>query len=450
MKKSFLISIVLLSYVSFGQDFKEMNKLSVGASIGGHDAFYPTNTFTRVFQIHHFGLNGRYMLNNRFGVMADLGYDFIDAYKSGTNNVNYFRVSLQGVMNLGDIMRFDSWSNKIGLLGHAGAGLSTMWAPTMKKSNANDPFLKNSDDMGNFIFGITPQYKINERISLNADLSLILHSRQDHTFDYATSKLIAFSGYFVNWSIGASYYLGKKEKHADWTSTIYGAPVQKQDTTKKIVLDDDEDGVPNTRDIEPKTPKEAYVDSKGAAIKDTDGDGVLDSYDLCPEVKGTFSMNGCQDSDGDGVADNADACPTVKGSIMNNGCPVDESNNVEEFQEIQKKTMDKALKNVQFKTNEDVLLKSSYASLDDVLKVLNASPSNKLKIDGHTDDIGTEEFNMTLSERRANVCAKYLIEKGISADRLIIKGFGKTKPLTTNRSEEGKALNRRVEFTVVF
>jgi OOP family OmpA-OmpF porin len=449
MKKLVFINLLLLSTASIAQDFKEMNRWSVGASIGGHDGFKPTGLYTKVYQIHHFGVNGRYMVNNRFGVMADLGYDFIDATNSGPKNVNYLRASLQGVVNLANLMRFDSWSPKFGFLFHAGGGLSTMWCPHLKVENPKDKYLKNTDDMVNFMFGFTPQYKINEKIAVNADFSAIMHAKQGRKFDYTNNKNTSINGYFFNWSVGVSYALGTKEKHADWTPTVYGSAPQDFSKYEAMIKelqektkDDDMDGVPNYADVEPTTPKESFVDSKGVALKDQDQDGIADQYDLCPDVKGTFSMNGCLDSDADGIADNVDACPKIKGLATDNGCPV--------IPKDVKTVMAKALKDVQFENNKDVLLKTSFTSLNDVVKVMKANPNYKLKIEGHTDNVGDDNANMILSEKRASACAKYLISKGIDSSRFEVQGYGETKPVATNDTKAGKALNRRVEFIVVF
>jgi OOP family OmpA-OmpF porin len=452
MKKLIYLSIVLLATISFGQDLKEMNKWSAGLSVGGHDGFNPANLYTKAYQIHHYGVNGRYMFNNRFGLMADLGYDFIDATNSGSSNVNYIRTSIQGVANLGDIMRFDTWSSKIGLLAHLGSGWSTMWSPSKKLTDPNDPFIKNSDDMLNIIIGLTPQYKVNEKISLNFDISAVSHIRQNNNFDYSKKvKTPGISGYFFNWSLGATYYIGKKEKHADWIPTVYAPAPKEIDLSKYDAMikelqdktkDDDADGVPNYVDTEIATPQGSFVDSKGAALKDADQDGIADEFDACPQVKGLFAFNGCADTDGDGISDDKDICPKSKGTLAENGCP--------SVSKDVKVIMEKALKGVQFETNKDVLLKTSFKSLNDVVTVLNANPTYRLKISGHTDNVGNDDENVVLSEKRAKACSSYIVSKGIAENRLIVAGFGETKPVATNDTKAGKALNRRVEFTIIF
>lgn len=455
MNKQFLLIGLFIGLFSTTLNSQEaMNRWSVGGSIGVHDGQAPTAIHTKIYQFHHFGINGRYMLNNRVGLMLDLGYDMFDGFGSGEVNSNYVRASVQGVVNAGDIIKISTISDRLGLLVHGGAGISNMW---INKDNRpaieeNDPLFKGVDDMVNFIFGATPQFKINEKISLNADLAFIFHHNQTYQYDMKyRSNHGAIDGYFVNLSLGASFYFGGNPKHADWTPTVYGGSATATDNSKyeakvkeleERLKDDDADGVPNYVDEEKATVKGSFVDSKGIAMLDTDKDGILDVYDACPTIKGLFSLDGCVDSDGDGIGDNVDACPTVAGAKMNKGCP-------EVTKEV-KEVMTRALKGVQFETNKDVLLPSSYPVLNEVVKVMMEHPEYKLAVDGHTDNVGEDEANMILSKKRAQAVGVYLMSKGIQADRLNVQGYGETQPKALNDTEDGKALNRRVEFKVVF
>lgn len=105
---------------------------------------------------------------------------------------------------------------------------------------------------------------------------------------------------------------------------------------------------------------------------------------------------------------------------------------------------------VQFETDSAVLLDQSKSLLDDVVKVLEEHPEiTKVQIEGHTDNVASTRHNKKLSEQRVASVKKYLVSKGIGADRLTTKGFGETKPLDTNKTEEGRAKNRRVEFRIL-
>ena len=175
---------------------------------------------------------------------------------------------------------------------------------------------------------------------------------------------------------------------------------------------------------------------------DTDGDGIADKDDQCPNAAGIAATNGCPDSDGDGVIDNRDRCPSTPGLVTNDGCP--------EVKEEVKKVLDLAVKNIQFNTGSDVLRRTSYASLNEVVKLMQEDDSFKLKLTGYTDNVGSEESNLLLSIRRANSVKRYLMENGISEDRLIADGLGIANPIADNSTREGRATNRRVELEIIF
>jgi outer membrane protein OmpA-like peptidoglycan-associated protein len=146
------------------------------------------------------------------------------------------------------------------------------------------------------------------------------------------------------------------------------------------------------------------------------------------------------DSDGDGVADKYDTCPDLKGPISNKGCP-----------EISKETydlFDRALRGVQFDFNKASLKPASNEILDEIAILLLQNQYLKLSINGHTDNVGTDKYNENLSKARAETVKMYLIEKGIHSDRLSTNGFGESVPVSSNFTEEGRALNRRVVFQV--
>jgi OOP family OmpA-OmpF porin len=445
MKKTLILFAITASLSSFAQT--EFNKWSLGLNLGVHDGQAPTIVHTKLNQFQHFGLNGRYMMNNRVGIQLDFGYDLFDGVNSGTRNINYFRSSLQAVVNAGDLLRFSTFSKRFGLLIHGGAGISSMWLNKDYQVGTDNTLFKKSDDMVNFIFGATPQLKVTERFSLNADLSFIFHHNQTYQFDMQNlSQHGAIDGYFLNASLGATFYFGKASSHADWTPTIYGADMTAYDKKVKELedklKDDDKDGIPNYNDLETATPEGSLVNSKGQAVVDSDMDGIADAYDACPTEKGPFSTNGCKDTDNDGVADAKDNCPDKAGSMVNNGCPE------EKTALINAAPINGQINDVLFDYNRYDLTNEAKLLLDGVADYLAMNPNAKLKINGHTDDSGAEMKNKTLSMNRAEAVAIYLQAKGVAKSRLTIKGFGKSMPKTTNDTPEGKQMNRRVELKV--
>lgn len=172
---------------------------------------------------------------------------------------------------------------------------------------------------------------------------------------------------------------------------------------------------------------------------DSDGDGVIDGSDKCPNTpKGAkVDASGCPlDSDGDGVADYLDKCPnTPKGfKVDADGCIVEQK---------------VILRGVNFEYDKDQLTADAKAILDGILPGLVAQTKLTLEIGGHTDSRGSDAYNKGLSQRRANSVMKYLVEKGVAAERLSAVGYGESKPVADNKTETGRADNRRVEFDVL-
>ncbi len=177
-------------------------------------------------------------------------------------------------------------------------------------------------------------------------------------------------------------------------------------------------------------------------VKDTDNDGIPDHLDACPTEAGPKELNGCPDRDGDGVPDKDDACPDVPGPASNKGCPEVK----QEVKEEVKKVINEAASAIYFITNGHKLENRAFPALSRVLTELNKDIDLKLDISGHTDNVGTEEYNQGLSERRAKSVYDYLTEKGINPSRLSSAGYGELQPVAPNTDAKGRQLNRRTEM----
>jgi outer membrane protein OmpA-like peptidoglycan-associated protein len=237
--------------------------------------------------------------------------------------------------------------------------------------------------------------------------------------------------------------------------------------------DDDGDGVPNGRDKCPNTPKNEKVtpfgcpydtdfdgmydyedkcitepgpkENFGCPWGDKDNDGVKDNIDKCPDVPGPIRFAGCpappkKDTDGDGVFDDDDLCVDVPGIIANRGCP--------EIKAEEKAALKKAFDNLLFETGKDVIKASSYSSLNDLAKVLINNPQALLYLEGHTDDVGEDDANLTLSQNRSAAVKRYLAQKGVDENRMTTDGYGESRPVATNETDKGRALNRRVVMVI--
>jgi outer membrane protein OmpA-like peptidoglycan-associated protein len=201
--------------------------------------------------------------------------------------------------------------------------------------------------------------------------------------------------------------------------------------------DADGDGVADLDDTCPNTKAGTKVDAKGCAA-DSDNDGVTDDVDRCPTLAGLQSLKGCPDTDGDGVADIDDRCPSAKGTPENKGCP--------EIAKVDAIRITYIGSKIFFENNSDKLKVASLSQLDELAKILNKYEGASLTIEGHTDYNGSDAFNQTLSQNRADSVKRYLVEKGITDTRLTGVGYGESKPIADNKTALGRAKNRRVEL----
>ena len=223
--------------------------------------------------------------------------------------------------------------------------------------------------------------------------------------------------------------------------------------------DNDGDGIPDGSDQCPMDPEDAdgFKDDDGCPDPDNDGDGIADATDQCPleaeDADGFQDEDGCPDpdNDGDGVLDAADQCQdkaeTKNGFQDTDGCPDELPPAVRKYSGT--------VKGINFKTNSAVILATSNKVLNGAVKVLNDYPELKIEIQGHTDDVGDNEANYSLSDARAASVRNYFLAKGIGDDRITSKGFGETVPTVDIEGLKGaklktaRAANRRVEFKLI-
>ncbi|WP_303310449.1 OmpA family protein [Hymenobacter sp. BT730] len=278
---------------------------------------------------------------------------------------------------------------------------------------------------------------------------------------------------FLQHTVGLNIALGKaKDTDADGVpdrkDKCPGTPAGVAVDEAGCPLDGDKDGVPDYQD---KCPTEAGT----AALEgcpDRDNDGVRDSEDDCPDQAGTAALRGCPDADKDGVADKNDKCPdTPAGTQVDaEGCPlnldkdgdgvpdnVDKCPGTPTGAQVDStgcRVIDPALFNkvkpVQFETNSTVIKRSAYPTLDNMIKILELYPEYSLRISGHADSRGTDEYNQGLSERRANSAKRYFTTKKVDPNRVTTEGFGESQPAAPNTNSKNMAKNRRVDFKFEF
>lgn len=194
--------------------------------------------------------------------------------------------------------------------------------------------------------------------------------------------------------------------------------------------DSDGDGI---RDIDDECPNIA-----GLAIfngcPDSDNDSIPDHLDKCPLIAGIAAFDGCPDTDGDGIQDSEDECPEEPGTPENNGCPI--------YEKVEFAT------HIGFQTGSSKLTAESYPYLDQLVQLMIDNPDCWVKLDGHTDNTGSDAINNKLSQQRVDSIKFYLVDKGINPNRIIARGHGSSKPIAPNDTAEGRAKNRRVEINL--
>jgi large repetitive protein len=220
--------------------------------------------------------------------------------------------------------------------------------------------------------------------------------------------------------------------------------------------DRDGDGIFNDSDrcADDAEDFDGYDDKDGCPEADNDADGIADSSDGCPnhaeDIDRFQDQDGCPDPDNDmdGIADATDRCPAeaevINGNQDDDGCP-DEGKKLVLIGQSKLEIQDK----VYFALNKAEILPRSDNLLDQIAKTLERHPwIKKVRIEGHTDDVGRDSYNRDLSNRRAHSVLDALARRGVAADRLESVGYGEANPIDSNATLEGRAHNRRVEFVI--
>lgn len=252
-------------------------------------------------------------------------------------------------------------------------------------------------------------------------------------------------------------------------------PGPKENAGCPSTKDTDGDGIPDDIDRCPTQPedKDGFQDEDGCPEPDNDGDGIVDTRDRCPNNAGPLETSGCPDKDSDGVADWEDLCPDVPGLKENHGCPGDRDgdgvpDNVDKCPDqpgpasnggcpvkvykLVSRTKDKIVikQQVHFATNKSKVLPDSFELLNEVASLFKDNADiKKVRIEGHTDSVGSDSHNLTLSQDRANSVMAYIIKQGVDPSRMEAVGYGSTRPLESNTTSKGRAANRRTEFNII-
>lgn len=274
--------------------------------------------------------------------------------------------------------------------------------------------------------GIGAKFFINRRLMARIDLRDVISPRRGVEAG-GTNSIEAL--------IGLSFTLGR-ERDVDKPPRKPRSEARPSDLDGDGFLDED-DACPDQPGVEPD----------GCPLPgDRDNDGFLDEDDVCPDQPG-IAPDGCPDldADHDGILIPDDQCPdvpeTFNGYEDEDGCADEIPDDLQRF--------GGRLEGINFALGKATLLDSSRTILDDAVTVLQKYPDIRIEVSGHTDNSGPRELNMSLSQRRAETVKKYLVDAGVTTDRIDTRGAGPDEPIDSNVSKDGRANNRRIEFRVL-
>lgn len=242
--------------------------------------------------------------------------------------------------------------------------------------------------------------------------------------------------------------------------------------------DNDQDGILDVDDqcpgtdktlalgIETKEDYDGFADEDGCLDFDNDEDGILDIEDQCPgtdwdvaigkntkeDYDGFADRDGCPDldNDQDGILDVDDDCPdtpeTFNGYEDEDGCP-----DILPEPKVDSKIKGKKIivSGIHFELGKAIIKEESKPILAKVVNILKSYSRMRIRIEGHTDSLASDEYNNQLSQKRAEAVKTYLVETGIAKDRLVAIGKGEKEPVADNSTKEGRAKNRRIEFVIL-
>ena len=402
----------------------------------GHNAYVSLDK-----QISHtFGMSLQYQMGktNQKGQLQGA-----DGVKSGVANAwtKYQQVSLLGDINFSNLLRrVDNQSPyRWALHGYAGIGIAGYETRlTDDHINKNYPlYVDQKMDIASFFYqgGVGLKYKVSKLIDIEARAMYIMSGDEEfdgggwardsnYPYNYINDT---YSDNMMTVNLGLTFKLGKHMSHLTWHDPLqeayYRTSVLENATPDFVVCergDNDNDGVCDDWDRQLDTPAGARVDGAGVAL-DMDLDGVIDLYDKCVTVPGPVENNGC---------------PTTPAPVVNN---------VEEI--------NKNFEGIEFELNKDVIRPQSFAKLNAAAEIIKTLDQNaQFLVVGATDTRGSDAYNQTLSQKRANAVVKYLSNKGVKEGMLIAEGRGK-KDLkypecdpASKCPESKNEANRRVYF----
>ena len=415
MKRQFLAFVMAILF-SLGVNAQDYNKWSIDAGAGvsilsssglseGYNTPFP-NLWT---------MNGgiRYMFNNKFGVRVGGGFDQLNqAGNSPKFATRIWNVNVQGVANLGRVLAFEEFTKNIGLLGHVGVGYGYMTSKNFR----------GVDNLGIITFGLTPQVRLSDRVTLLLSGTFNWYLTQQYTFNgenltkdvnMTPMRHVNFQGLNFTATAGLQIALGKKRVHADW----YGIKREDKDDDKKVAQNE-------------KTVNNHIT--RGGSDVAANGQRIENDKNTLANN----NVNNANDSDDEGDVNNSNIASNQNTTT---------NNIIVESVDPAKELIEKGYVNAYFGFDSSEPQDGSLWAVGFVANYLKQNPDAKLNIIGYTDQVGNAGYNEKLSKKRADAVKQLLVEMGVDTSRLASEGKGIDKG-TKAKSAGARRLVRRVSF----
>lgn len=383
---------------------KNYNRWSINVN-GGFNA--PVGPFTTGYHsatadyltdpnFNHLDFNIRKMFNTKFGLMWVLAYDkFSSAARSIPFSNKMFSTNLQGVLNIHRALNFEEFTNTFGLQMHFGPGLTFLESQQIRPVTSTYKDKKFAfDNIYSIISGATVLIKVSERFAFNVDYSMSKNFSHHVNLDGRTKvDLVANrTGIVHTATAGATLYLGKKDKHADWYW---------------------EDKIEKSNELL------ARINTLEAQLKDTNNDGIPDGWENFVAAKFENSQTTNAVIAGDQNYTNVEARNMINSQYVN----------------------------VFFDFDQSTVSAGTISAIFFLINYMKENPSATVDVIGYADELGNRDYNFRLSEKRAKNVAEMIVRSGIEEIRLkiVIKGADNSVP---KESELARQLVRRVAFKV--
>ena len=415
MKRQFLAFVMAILF-SLGVNAQDYNKWSIDAGAGvsilsssglseGYNTPFP-NLWT---------MNGGigYMFNNKFGVRVGGGFDQLNqAGNSPKFATRIWNVNVQGVANLGRVLAFEEFTKNIGLLGHVGVGYGYMTSKNFK----------GVDNLGIITFGLTPQVRLSDRVTLLLSGTFNWYLTQQYTFNgenltkdvnMTPMRHVNFQGLNFTATAGLQIALGKKRVHADW----YGVKREDKEDDKKVAQNE-------------KTVNNHIT--RGGSDVAANGQRIENDKNALANN----NANNANDSDDEGDVNNSNIASNQNTTT---------NNIIVESVDPAKELIEKGYVNAYFGFDSSEPQDGSLWAVGFVANYLKQNPDAKLNIIGYTDQVGNAGYNEKLSKKRADAVKQLLVEMGVDTSRLVSEGKGIDKGAKSS-SAGARRLVRRVSF----